>query len=84
MFLIRRLKTKKIGNVPNAVSENKQTDADPMNALIVVYKCYTLGNAKWLPLYYSFVRIQYSLTNLVRDNKFFTIFVSKTRLVRLI
>ena len=39
---------------------------------------------KWLPLNYSFVRIQNSLTNLVRDNKFFTIFVSKTRLVRLI
>ena len=39
---------------------------------------------KWLPSNYSFVRIQNSLTNLVRDNKFFTIFVSKTRLVRLI
>ena len=38
---------------------------------------------KWLPLNYSFVRIQNSLTNLVRDNKVFTIFVSKTRLVRL-
>ena len=38
---------------------------------------------KWLPVNYSFVRIQNSLTNLVRDNKFFTIFVSKTRLVRL-
>ena len=32
---------------------------------------------KWLPLNYSLVRIQNSLTNLVRDNKFFTIFVSK-------
>ena len=32
---------------------------------------------KWLPLNYSFVRIQNSLTNLVWDNKFFTIFVSK-------
>ena len=39
---------------------------------------------KWLPLTYSFVRIQNSLTNLVRDSKFFTIFSSKTRLVRLI
>ena len=39
---------------------------------------------KWLPLNYSFVRIQNSPTNLVWDNKFFTIFVSKTRLVRLI
>ena len=39
---------------------------------------------EWLPLNYSFVRIQNSPTNLVRDNKFFTIFVSKTRLVRLI
>ena len=39
---------------------------------------------KWLPLNYSFVRIQISLTNLVRDNKFFSIFVSKTRLVRLV
>ena len=39
---------------------------------------------KWLPLDYSFVRIQNSLTNLVWDNKFFTIFGSKTRLVRLI
>ena len=39
---------------------------------------------KWLLLNYSFVRIQNSLTNLVRDNKFFAIFVSKTRLVRLI
>ena len=39
---------------------------------------------KWPPLNYSFVRIQNSLTNLVRNNKFFTIFVSKTRLVRLI
>ena len=39
---------------------------------------------KWLPLNYSFVRIQNSLTNLVRDNKFLSIFVSKTRLVRLI
>ena len=38
---------------------------------------------KWLPLNYSFVHIQNSLTNLVPDNKFFTIFVSKTRLVRL-
>ena len=28
---------------------------------------------KWLPLNYSFVRIQNSLTNLVWDNKFFTI-----------
>ena len=26
---------------------------------------------KWLPLNYSFVRIQNSLTNLDRDNKFF-------------
>ena len=32
---------------------------------------------KWLPSNYSFVRIQNSLTNLVRENKFFTIFVSK-------
>ena len=39
---------------------------------------------KWLPLNYSFVRIQNSLTNLVWANKFFTIFVSETRLVRLI
>ena len=39
---------------------------------------------KWLPLNYSFVPIQNSLTNLVQDNKFFTIFLSKTRLVRLI
>ena len=39
---------------------------------------------KWLPLNYSFVGIQNSLTNLVRDNKFFTIFVSKTKLVRLL
>ena len=38
---------------------------------------------KWLPLNYSFVHIQNSLPNLVRDNKFFTIFASKTRLVRL-
>ena len=38
---------------------------------------------KWLPLNFSFVPIQKSLTNLVRDNKFFTIFVSKTRSVRL-
>ena len=28
---------------------------------------------KWLPLNYSFVHIQNSLTNLVRDNKFFAI-----------
>ena len=34
---------------------------------------------KWLPLNYSFVHIQNSRTNLVRDNKFCTIFVSKTR-----
>ena len=39
---------------------------------------------KWLPLNYSFVRVQNSLTNLVRNKKFVTIFVSKTRLVRLI
>ena len=39
---------------------------------------------QWLPLYCSFVRIQNSLTNLVRDNEFFSTFVSKTRLVRLI
>ena len=39
---------------------------------------------KWLPLNYSFVHIQNSLSNLVRVNKFFTIFVSKMRLVRLI
>ena len=32
---------------------------------------------KWLPLNYSFVRIQNILTNHMRDNKFFTIFVSK-------
>ena len=38
---------------------------------------------KWLPLNYPLVRIQNSLTNLVWDNKFFTIFVSKMRLVRL-
>ena len=30
---------------------------------------------KWLPLNYAFVRIQNSLTNLVQDNKFLTIFV---------
>ena len=35
---------------------------------------------KWLPLTYSLVRIQNSLTNLVQNNKFFTVFVSKTRL----
>jgi len=39
---------------------------------------------KWLPVDDSFARIQNSLTNLVWDNKLFTIFVSKTRLVRLI
>ena len=38
---------------------------------------------KWLPLNYSFVHIQNSPVNLARDNKFFRIFVSKTRLVRL-
>ena len=38
---------------------------------------------KWLPLNYSLVCIQNSLNNLIRDNKFFTISVSKTRLVRL-
>ena len=38
---------------------------------------------KWLPLNNYSVCIQKSLTNLVRDNKFLTIFVSKTRLVRL-
>ena len=32
---------------------------------------------KRLPLHSPFVRIQNGLTNLVRDNKFFTIFVSK-------
>ena len=32
---------------------------------------------KWLPLNYSFVLIQNSLTNLVRNNKFFTIFCLK-------
>ena len=32
---------------------------------------------KWLPLNYSFVHIQNSLTNVIRDNKYFTIFVSK-------
>ena len=30
---------------------------------------------KWLPLNYFFVHIQNSPTNLVRDNKFFRIFV---------
>ena len=39
---------------------------------------------KWLNLNYCFVRIQNSLTNLVEDNKFVTIFVSKTWLVRLL
>ena len=39
---------------------------------------------KWLRLNYSFVRIQNKLTNLVWDDKFFTIFVLETRLVRLI
>ena len=29
---------------------------------------------EWLPLNYSFVRIQSSLTNLVRDNKFLQVF----------
>ena len=38
----------------------------------------------WLPLIYSFVPIKKSLTNVVWENKFFTIFVSKTRLVRLV
>ena len=38
---------------------------------------------KWLPLNYSFVRIQNSLTDLVRENKFLPIFISETRLVRL-
>ena len=32
---------------------------------------------KWLSLNYYFVHIQNSLTNLIWDNKFFTIFVSK-------
>ena len=32
---------------------------------------------KWLPLNYSFVRIQNSLINLVQDNKFFTILSPK-------
>ena len=36
---------------------------------------------KWLPLNNYSVCIQDSLTNLVGDNKFLTIFVSKTRLV---
>ena len=39
---------------------------------------------KWLSLNYLFVRIQNSLTNLTQDNKFFTIFVSESRLVRLV
>ena len=38
---------------------------------------------KRLPLNYSFVHIQNFLTNLPRDNKFFTVLISKTRLVRL-
>lgn len=37
---------------------------------------------KWVPLNF-FVRIQNSLTNLDRDNIFFTNFVSKTTLARL-
>ena len=32
---------------------------------------------KWLPLNNPFVQIQTNLTNLVRDNKLFTIFVTK-------
>ena len=39
--------------------------------------------AKMAALNYYFVHIQKSLANLVRDNKFFIIFVSKTRSVRL-
>ena len=64
-----------------------------VNIVLKVYLVDLRGNSryhvaidpwqKWLPLNYSFVRIQNSLTNLARDNKFFRIFVSKTRLVRL-
>ena len=38
---------------------------------------------KWLPLNYSSVLIQNSLTKLVRKTKFFTIFVTETKLARL-
>ena len=57
----------------------------PMNGCAVPGKTPAIDpRQKWLPLNYSFVRIQNSLTNLFRVNKFFTIFGSKTRLVRLI
>ena len=46
---------------------------------ICLFKATSIINhiQKWLPLNNSFVHIQNSLTNLVQDNKFFTIFVSK-------
>ena len=53
----------------NLSEQRRRQDIDPMQ--------------KWLPLNYSFVHIQNSSTNLVQDNKFFRIFVSKTRLVGL-
>ena len=73
-----------------------QVDKSPLYVAIYFHKLFSRTvkphlttnpidpRQKWLLLNYSFVRIQNSLTNLVRDNKFFTIFVSKTRLVRLI
>ena len=65
--------TDSIQHLPSGKHVNKRLRPPFNNPLCRPY-------ARWLPLNYSFVLIQNSLTNLVRDDKFFTIFVSKTRL----
>ena len=52
--------------------------------VLIIIRIQHRPYAKMAAIKLFFVRIQNSLTKLVRDNKFFTIFVSKTRLVRLI
>ena len=68
-LLDRCLNDKKIKSLYQKNETSKDTYIDPVQ--------------KWLPLNYSFVRIQNSLTDLVRENKFLPIFISETRLVRL-
>ena len=52
------------------------------NLLTLHFQVYIDPMQKWLPLNYSFVRIQNSLTDLVRDNKFFTIFFLENEVSR--
>ena len=55
---------------PNELCKNDTKDNTFLPALIPM-KLSIDPMQKWLPLNYSFVRIQNSLTNLIQNSKFF-------------